>query len=189
MAAKHKESPVKAVPKENKAIQFNDVISFTDEPDTNIFDSWNQITLSLASNGGYTLQRGSKFILYVYMEQKIDDKKVLGVKPFLVSKNELVSLQNEANEFRGEIDAMLSARELEEGSRITVKEEVKPNPVHIVKKEDKKNIKDLHDILKKGLDSIKSNNKKVVVEIPPDMLMDDIGDEDIVEDPEPYDNL
>ena len=187
MAAKHKESPTKAVPKESKAIQFNDVISFTDEPDTNIFDSWNQITLSLASNGGYTLQKGSKFILYVYIEQKIDDKKVLGVKPFLVTKNELISLQSEANEFRGEIDEMLSARELEESSKIIVKTDT---PLILKKDDKKKDVKALQDILKKGLETIKSNpGKKVIVEVPPDMLMDDIQQEDIEGDPEPYDNL
>ena len=179
MAAKHKESPTKSIPKENK-----------DEPDKNILDSWNQITLSLASNGGYTVQKGTKFILYVYIEQKVDDKKVLGVKPFLVSKNELSNLQAEANEFRGEIDAMLSARELEESTKIIVKD-VKNDVIVSVKKDDKKkNGQALHDILKKGLDNIKnSNGKKVIVEIPPDLLLDKDIQEEELQDDEPYDNL
>lgn len=152
MTSKTKENLDKPTIEENP--QFAEPVGFSEEPDKNIQDSWNQITLSLASNGGYTLPKGSKYILYVYLKQTVNDKQVYCVKSFLVTRKELESLQNDSNEFRSEIDRMLEARDQEE-TKLIIKDakDVKDKDV-VKKKEDKKrDTKALSDILKKTLDN------------------------------------
>jgi hypothetical protein len=159
MGAKSKENVDKKELNKETPPQFNDVISFNNEPDKNVMDSWNQITLSLASNGGYTITKGNKFILYVYLKQNIDGKSVLCVKPFLVTRDELCRLQRESAEFRDEVDTMIAAKDKEE-TKIIIPES--KNPLTLIKKKEdkKKDVKALTDILKSGLEVLK--NKEVI---------------------------
>lgn len=145
-------------------------------PDTNVKDNWNQITLSLASNGGFTINSGKNFILNVFLKETIEGKQVTNVKSFLVTKQELHDLETESKEFSDEIEKMLAARDKEESSKSapsksTVKDEKK--------KEDEKKAtgKALTGILKKSLDSIKKKS-------PPnnyDNEIDEIDDRDRID--------
>lgn len=144
-------------------------------PDTNVKDNWNQITLSLASNGGFTINSGKNYLLNVFLKETIEGKQVTNVKTFLVTKQELSDLEAESKEFSDEIEKMLAARDSEESiksapSKSTVKDEKKKD------EEKKATGKALTGILKKSLDSV----KKKAPPIDYDNSLDEIDDRDRV---------
>jgi len=127
---------------------------FNSTPSKEVNENWNQITLSLASNGGYTIEEGRKRILHVIIKEDIDGLMVSNVKSFYVTKKQVMALQSEASEFSDEIERMLVARDEEERS-IPVK---KPETKTIEKKTDVN--KALTENLKKGLDIVRKNPAK-----------------------------
>lgn len=136
-----------------KTLNFNEDPNLNTEPSKNVKDSWNQITLSLASNGGYTISHGRKLALYVAIQEKVNGKSVHSIKSFIVSKQELQDLQCESREFSAEIEAMLLARDSEESKSVPSKDTTKK------KDEIKKPTgKELTGILKKGLESVKKKD-------------------------------
>ena len=173
MAKKLKSKPVEN-PKENVKI-INKICS------PEVRDNWNQITLSLASNGGYTINHGRDLTLYVIIKETIDGKAESIVKSFVVTKQELFDLESESKEFSDEIEKMLIARDKEESSNAgTVKDISKDTKK---KDEPKKAVgKSLTDVLKKGLDS--SKKKDVVVDYG---QSEDFDTDPVVEDPETRD--
>jgi hypothetical protein len=168
-----KETVVGTKAEENKQIIFNDEVNFSAGPCTDIKGNWNQITLSLASNGGFTISQGRKSILNVYISENVNGKKVHSVKSFLVTKEELTDLINESREFVSEIEKMIEARDLEESKLSLPKEPIKDNTKDFKKK--KPNTKALNDMLKKSIDSIR---KKEIDRVPEE-----------VEESEEYDNF
>jgi hypothetical protein len=169
---------------EQPTFNFNEEVNFNSEPSKNVKDSWNQITLSLASKGGYTIYHGRKLVLYVFIQEKINGKTVDTVKSFIVSKNELLQLENESREFSAEIEAMLIAREKEHIAATPIKDTTKDNSKDKKKDEVKKTGKALTEVLKKGLNSIKkkdpipyNNSEDDIPEPDDDGLQDSISDD------------
>ncbi len=156
MGAKSKETSVVRKPIEKK-IEFNDEVNFNSEPSKNAKDSWNQITLSLATNGGFTVNKGKNYILSVFIKEKVNDKEIISVKSFEVTKQELSDLEYESREFIDEVEKMLVARDIED----TVANAVKPTPKDTKKKDDKKNSRAFTEILKKSLDSVRKKDPKI----------------------------
>lgn len=154
MGAKLKESLVSKKHTENKLV-FSDEVNFSNEPSKNAKDSWNQITLSLATNGGFTVNKGRNYILSVFIKEKVNDKEVVSVKSFEVTKQELSDLEYESREFIEEVEKMLIARDIEETNTVE-----KPSR-DIKKKEDKKNSRAFTEILKKSLDSVRKKDTKI----------------------------
>ncbi len=145
---------------EKPTFNFNEDVNFNSEPSKNVKDSWNQITLSLASKGGYTINHGRKLVLYVFIQEKINGKTVDTVKSFIVSKDELSQLENESREFSAEIETMLIAREKEQIEATPSKDTTKDKDTK--KKEEKKTGKALTEVLKKGLNSLKKKEDPVI---------------------------
>jgi hypothetical protein len=155
MGAKSKETVVVRKSAEKK-IEFNDEVNFSSEPSKNIKDSWNQITLSLATNGGFTVNKGKNYILSVFIKEKINGKDVISVKSFEVTKQELSDLEYESREFMDEVEKMLVARDIEETAANVVKSTPKD-----IKKSDKKSSRAFTEILKKSLDSVRKKDPKL----------------------------
>lgn len=152
MGAKSKETAV--VSKGNERdVEISDEVNFTSAPSKNVKDSWNQITLSLASNGGFTINSGRNCILSVFIKEKINGKEVIAVKSFVVTKQELSDLEYESREFSAEIEEMIKARDTEE-DKVVIPKDIIPK-----KKDDKKkNIRAFTEMLKKNIDSVRKKD-------------------------------
>lgn len=165
---------------EEKSIVFNENVDFNSKPSNNVRDSWNQITLSLASNGGFTYEEKRKLILDVIIPEKINGKTLNSVKSFYVTKKELAELESESREFSAEIEAMLIARDSEESkvspSKDTTKDTKKKDEVK--KDEVKKVGKALTETLKKGLGAVKKK-EPVITYIPSEGDIEEPDDDGI----------
>jgi len=153
---------------EKKQIIFDDTVNFSAGPCKEIKENWNQITLSLATNGGFTLTQGRNFILNVFINENINGKQVSTVKLFLVTKQELSDLIYESREFSAEVENYIKAREEEN------KKPISKDNLDVKKKDDKKKT------TSKMQDIWKNTNKKKDVKPPAEEVDYDFNKDTII---------